>query len=64
MFFNGKWAKEEEEYSISTSCVQKVVLTQYIVVEGGVRTKMFEEKMVKMGVFYMKMGFYKKNRTE
>ena len=28
----------------------------------GVRTKMFKEKMVKMGVFYMKMGFYRKNR--
>ena len=26
--------------------------------------KMFKEKMVKMGVFYMKMGFYRKNHPE
>lgn len=25
---------------------------------------MFKEKMVKMGVFYMKMEFYRKNRPE
>ena len=25
---------------------------------------MFKEKMVKMGVFYMKMGFYRKNHPE
>lgn len=30
----------------------------------SVRSKMFKEKMVKMGVFYMKMEFYRKNRPE
>jgi len=39
LFFNGKWAKEKEKYSIGTSLTQKVVLTQYIVVKGGHKTQ-------------------------